>query len=71
VTKYRAEILTAVAWLAGWALLTAAGGAVVQGAWVAAIWRGSAGLLLLALPGLKLLWVVLTEGLYSLTRNDP
>jgi hypothetical protein len=69
--KYRAEILTAVAWLAGWALLTAAAGAVVQGAWVAAIWRGSAGVLLLALPGLKLLWVVLTEGLYSLTRNDP
>jgi hypothetical protein len=69
--KYRAEILTALAWLLGWALLTAAAGAVVQGAWVAAIWRGSAGVLLLALPGLKLLWVVLTEGLYSLTRNDP
>jgi hypothetical protein len=68
--KYRAEILTALAWLLGWALLTAAAGAIVQGAWVTAIWRGSAGLLLLALPGLKLLWVVLRDGLYTLTRDD-
>lgn len=69
MTKYRAEILTALAWLAGWALLTAAAGAVVQREWVAAVWRGSAGLLLLALPGIKLLWVVLRDGLYTLTRE--
>ena len=61
--KYRAEIATACAWLAGWALLTAA---IDR----RSLWRGSAGLLCISLGGWRLLFVVLTNGLYTLSRGD-
>jgi hypothetical protein len=61
--KYRAEILTAVVWLTGWTLLTAAMDR-------RSVWLASAGLLCISLGGWRLFWVVVTHGLYSLTRGD-
>ena len=61
--KYRAEILTALAWLCGWALVT---WGVVS--W--SLWPVSAGLLSISLGGWRLLYVVVRDGLYTLTRDD-
>jgi hypothetical protein len=68
--KYRAEILTAMAWLLGWALVTWGGGSIVRGEYEAAVWRVSLGLILVSLGGWRLLYVVVRDGLYTLTRDD-
>lgn len=60
--KHRAELLTALTWLSGWLLLTAA---IDR----RSLWLGSIGLLCISLGGWRLLWVVLTQGLYTLTRG--
>lgn len=67
VRPYRAELLTAGAFLAGWALLTWA----IARLTAPEAWLVSAGLLLLSLGGWKLLWTVITEGLYTLTKGAP
>jgi hypothetical protein len=58
------EILTTGALLGGWLLLTM--GAVALTSRVA--WLFSGGLLLLSLGGWKLLWALISNGLYALTR---
>lgn len=68
--KHRAEILAACSWLAGYGLVTWAVVAASGADWAAFIWRLALGMLLLALPGIRLLWVVLRDGLYTLTRDD-
>jgi hypothetical protein len=62
----RAEILTVVVALAGWALLTAAVAQVVR---PDVVWRVSAALLLLSLVGWKFLYGIVTKGIYVLTRG--
>jgi hypothetical protein len=59
----RAQLATGAAWLAGWALLTSA-----AADW--SVWRFSAGVLCMSLGGWRLLYVVLRDGLYLLTRDD-
>ncbi len=58
-----ARVATACIWIAGWAFLTSA-----AADW--SVWRFSAGLLCLSLGGWRLLFVVLRDGLYLLTRED-
>lgn len=64
--SHRAELLTAAAFLVGWALVT----------WAVAlylgpiIWLISAGLLLISLGGWELLVLILRKGLYTLTRPE-
>lgn len=60
--RHRAELLTAFAWLLGWLLVTA-------GVDRHSLWLGSVGLLCISLGGWRLLWIVLTHGLYTLTRE--
>lgn len=64
--KARAEILTASALLAGWALLTH-GIALLT---TPKVWPLSAGLLLLSLCGYRLLWAIASHGLYMLALKD-
>lgn len=64
VNRVRAEILTTAAMLGGWALVT--WGIALLTTWKA--WPISAGLLLLSCGGWKLLWVIVSDGLYTLTR---
>lgn len=66
--RYRAEILTAVTWLAGWALVTLAVVELTHAPRI--VWPASAGLLCLGLGGFRLLGRVVGEGLYVLTRED-
>jgi len=63
----RAEILTAIAWLAGWALLTIA---VAEIAPPRVVWPASVGLLCFALGGFRLVGYIAMTGLYLLTRED-
>jgi hypothetical protein len=58
------EILTAGAFVGGWALLTAGVAALTS----SLAWLFSGGLLLISLGGWKLLWKLATSGLYALTR---
>ncbi len=63
--RYRAELLTAAALLAGWLLITW---------WVAMltswrVWPFSLGLLLVSCGGWRLLYAVARDGLYALTRG--
>jgi protein-S-isoprenylcysteine O-methyltransferase Ste14 len=59
-----AEILLTIALLGGWALVT--WGVALLTTWK--VWAISAGLLLLSCGGWKLLWVIVTDGLYAPTR---
>jgi hypothetical protein len=61
-----AEILTALAVLAGWALLTWPVAALLS-VWV---WPVSGGVLLLSCVGWRLIGVIAWQGLYALTRDD-
>lgn len=61
-----AELGAAAALLAGWASLTWAIAAIAP---PRIVWRASVGLLLLALFGFKLLYVMARDGLYTLTRE--
>lgn len=62
--RFRAELLTAAAVLAGWGLVT--WGAAALTSWQA--WPLSGGLLLLSLAGWRLLFTIARDGLYALTR---
>lgn len=72
LTRFRAELMTGLALLAGWALFTA-GAATIAGAlapWLRVpVWLLSGGALALSLGGWKLLRTVAAEGLYALTRE--
>jgi hypothetical protein len=59
------EILTAMAFLGGWLLLTYGVARLLSDI----VWPLSGGLLLLSLGGWKLLWKLSTDGLYVLTRS--
>lgn len=69
VWRFRAELLVALAALAGWFALT----------WVIAdvfghatrVWVVSLGLLAFSLVGWRFLWDIITTGLYPLTRAKP
>ena len=63
----RAEILVSAAMLGGWALLTY-GIALLT---TPKVWPISGGLLLLSAGGWRLLWTIVSYGLYSLTREAP
>lgn len=58
------EILTTAALLGGWILITVAVVALTS----PLAWLFSGGLLLLSLAGWKLLWALMMNGLYALTR---
>lgn len=62
-----AEILTGLAFLAGWCLITAAVAALT----VPQVWPLSMGLLLLSAGGWRMLLGLATDGLYALTRPKP
>jgi hypothetical protein len=64
--RVRAEIATALAFLAGWTLITRGVAAVTS----PLAWTFSAGLLCLSLGGWRLLRVVVVEGMYALTRKQ-
>lgn len=70
LVAHRAELLTALTWVAGYALVGAGIGALVTAQWVRAVYAILAGLLLISLGGWRLLWTVATHGLYTLTRGD-
>jgi hypothetical protein len=61
-----AEILLVTAWLSGWALFTY-GIALYTSSKVYPI---SAGLFLLSLVGWKMLWAIVSHGLYALSKGD-
>lgn len=63
--RYRAELLTATAVLAGWTFLTWALASLVG--WRA--WPLGAGLLCFSLAGWKFIYTTAGEGLYALTRK--
>lgn len=64
--RYRAELLTAAALLAGWLLIT--WWAAMLTSWRA--WPLSLGLLLVSCAGWRLLFFTARDGLYALTRSD-
>lgn len=64
--RFRAEIATSVALVAGWACLTSAVSHYVS---AGVVWRVSAGLFLLSLCGWRLLGKIAGHGLYKLTRD--
>jgi hypothetical protein len=66
VVAARAELLTAIAILLGWAFLTSAIAVLAR---PDVVWRASAGLFLLSLCGWKFLYAILSNGLYKLTRK--
>lgn len=66
VVRVRAEVATALAFLAGWTLITY--GVAVLTSPLA--WVFSGGLLCLSLGGWRLLGVVVIDGMYALTRKD-
>lgn len=61
----RAEILLTIALLGGWALVT--WGIALLTTWK--VWPISGGLLLLSCGGWRLLWTIVSDGLYMLTRK--
>jgi hypothetical protein len=63
-----AELLTALAILAGWMLLTA-GIAALLPVWRGPVWMLSAGLLLLSGVGWRFLWLLVRDGLYTRSRG--
>lgn len=65
--EYRAELLVAVAFLAGWTLLTHAVAALLPAR--VPTWEISAGLLLVSLCGWKLVGFTFWIGLYKATRK--
>lgn len=65
IVAARAELLTAGAMVSGWMLVTY--GVVVLTAPIA--WAFSLGVLLLSLAGWRLLWRIVSDGLYDLTRG--
>lgn len=62
--KRAAELLTAVAVLAGWAFLTSAVAALTS----PLAWRFSIGVLCLSLAGWKFIYQLASSGLYALSR---
>jgi hypothetical protein len=64
IAAVRGEILTGLALLAGWALLTSAIAQLVR---PDVVWRASAGIFLLSLCGWKFLYTIASSGLYKLT----
>jgi hypothetical protein len=66
VARVRAEIATALAFLAGWALITHGVASVTR----PIAWTFSAGLLCLSLGGWRLLLIVVVDGMYALTRKQ-
>jgi hypothetical protein len=64
--RARAELLTAAALLAGWALITLGLAQLTT----SKVWPLSAGILLLSLCGWRFLGVLFRDGLYRLTRED-
>ncbi len=67
ITLPMREILLVCTWTVGWALLTYGVATAVHRWWV---WPISTGLALLGVGGYKLLWIVLREGLYTLTQDE-
>lgn len=65
--RYRAELLTSLAALAGWGAITHGVVRALDASW---LWWISGGLLLLGLVGYRLLLRVLRDGLYVLSRDD-
>lgn len=63
--RARAEIATALAFLAGWALITHGLASLTS----PIVWTFSGGLLCLSLGGWRLLRIVVVEGMYALTRK--
>jgi hypothetical protein len=64
--RYKAEILTSIAAIAGWFFLTSA----IADLWRAGVvWRISLGLFFLSLTGWRLLQRIVSHGLYKLTRG--
>lgn len=61
------EALLSGAWLSGYALLLWGVSSATGWEWV---WKIGAGLLLLSMGGWRLLFLVATEGLYLLSRDD-
>lgn len=66
--RHRADLLTAAAFLAGWLLITAG---IAELPSRRSVWLLSSGALSICLGGPRLLWSVLTTGLYALTRPEP
>jgi hypothetical protein len=66
--RHRADLLTGAAFLAGWLLLTWGFASLPSRA---AVWRLSFGVLSICLGGPRLLWAILSNGLYALTRPTP
>lgn len=62
----RAELLTALTFVAGWLLITAGVAALTS----AVAWYFSLGLLAISLGGWKVLWRLALDGLYALTRAN-
>ena len=60
--------MTGAAFLAGWLLVTWGLASIPTRA---AVWRLSFGILSICLGGPRVLWAVLTNGLYALTRPVP
>lgn len=68
VRRLLAELLTALALLLGWTLVTYA----CAGIWRPRIvWPLSAGLLLFSSAGWSLIRALVTDGLYALTKESP
>jgi hypothetical protein len=65
IARIGAELLTGVALLVGWLLITAAIAQVVRGP----VWKLSFGVLLLSAVGLKFLGRLMWVGLYTSTRD--
>jgi hypothetical protein len=63
----RAELLTALAFVVGWLLLTDAIARVMV---TPLAWRVSIGLLAISLGGWKLFLTMIVNGLYALTRDE-
>lgn len=63
--SYASEFATASAFVCGWILVTSGVAALTT----KHLWPISIGLLLISLGGWRLLRTLVTEGLYSLTRN--
>lgn len=76
VRRYWAEILTAIAFVAGWLLLTAGLASIADALpWrvalpiARAVWRVSLGALAISLGGWKMLRQFIADGLYALTKG--
>lgn len=65
--RYRAEVALALAFVAGWCLVTLAVARLAHRADV--VWPLSLGLLLWSAGGWRLLALVAADGLYTLTRD--